>query len=61
MDTLNVAIFIVCDKLNLTWKKPIPMIKSKVYELNQMFNLKFYEEENQLGVTVGHNFLGMSL
>ena len=25
MDTLNVAIFIVCDKLNLTWKKPIPM------------------------------------
>ena len=46
MDILNVAIFIVSDKLNLTWKKPIPMIKSKVYELNQMFNLKFYEEEN---------------
>ena len=45
MDTLNVAIFIVCDKLNLTWKKPIPMIKSKLYELNQMFNIKFYEEE----------------
>ena len=46
MDILNVAIFIVSDKLNLTWKKPIPMIKSKIYELNQMFNLKFYEEEN---------------
>ena len=46
MDTLNVSIFIVSDKLNLTWKKPIPMIKSKIYELNQMFNLKFYEEEN---------------
>ena len=46
MDTLNVAIFIVSDKLNLTWEKPIPMIKSKIYELNQMFNLKFYEEEN---------------
>lgn len=46
MDILNVAIFIVSDKLNLTWKKPIPMIKSKVYELNQMFNIKFYEEEN---------------
>ena len=46
MDILNVAIFIVSDKLNLTWKKPIPMIKSKVYELNQMFNLKFYEEDN---------------
>jgi transposase-like protein len=46
MDILNVAIFIVSDKLNLTWKKPIPMIKSKVYELNQIFNLKFYEEEN---------------
>lgn len=45
MDILNVAIFIVSDKLNLTWKKPIPMIKSKVYELNQMFNIKFYEEE----------------
>ena len=46
MDILNVAIFIVSDKLNLTWKKPVPMIKSKLYELNQMFNLKFYEEEN---------------
>ena len=46
MDILNVAIFIVSDKLNLTWEKPIPMIKSKVYELNQMFNIKFYEEEN---------------
>jgi len=46
MDILNVAIFIVSDKLNFTWKKPIPMIKSKLYELNQMFNLKFYEEEN---------------
>jgi len=46
MDILNVAIFIVSDKLNLTWKKPIPMIKAKLYELNQMFNLKFYEEEN---------------
>ena len=45
MDILNVAIFIVSDKLNLTWKKPIPMIKSKLYELNQMFNIKFYEEE----------------
>ena len=45
IDILNVAIFIVSDKLNLTCKKPIPMIKSKVYELNQMFNIKFYEEE----------------
>ena len=45
MDILNVAIFIVSDKLNLTWKKPIPMIKSKIYELNQMFNIKFYEED----------------
>jgi len=45
MDTLNVAIFIVCDKLNLTWKKPIVMIKSKLYELNQMFNIKFYKED----------------
>ena len=30
MDILDVAIFIVSDKLNLTWKKPIPMIKSKI-------------------------------
>ena len=37
------------------------MIKSKVYELNQMFNLKFYEEENQSGATVRHNFQDMSL
>ena len=30
-----------------SWKEPpIPMIKSKVYELNQMFQIKFYEEEN---------------
>jgi len=48
MNTLNVAIFIVSDKLNLTWKKPIPMTKSKIYELNQMFNLKFYEDVNYL-------------
>ncbi len=46
MDILNVAIFIVSDKLNLNWKKPVPMIKSKLYELNQIFNLKFYEEKN---------------
>ncbi len=46
MDILNVAIFIVSDKLNLNWKKPVPMIKSKLYELNQIFNIKFYEEEN---------------
>ena len=45
MDILNVAIFIVSDKLNLTWKKPIPMIKAKIYELNQMFQIKFYKEE----------------
>lgn len=25
---------------------PILMIKSKLYELNQIFNLKFYKEEN---------------
>jgi len=29
MDTLNVAIFIVSDTLNLTWETPIPIIKSK--------------------------------
>lgn len=45
MDILNVAIFIVSDKLSLTWKKGVPMIKSKVYELNQMFTMKFYDKD----------------
>lgn len=42
----SIDIFIASDKLNITWKKTIPIVKSKIYELNQMFNIKFYEEEN---------------
>ena len=45
MDILNVAPFIVTDKLHLNWNKPLPLIKAKIYELNQMFNLKFFSEE----------------
>ena len=44
MDILNVALFIVTDRLNLNWNKPLPLIKAKIYELNQMFNLKFFNE-----------------
>jgi transposase-like protein len=40
MDILNVALFIVTDKLHKTWKIN-PLIKSKRYELNQMFVSKF--------------------
>lgn len=46
MDILNIAVFIVSDKLNPIWKKAIPMIKAEFYELNQMYNLKFYKEKN---------------
>ena len=41
MDILNLTIFIVRGTLNLTWKKPISTIKSKIYELNQMLILNF--------------------
>lgn len=40
MDILNVALFIVTDKLHKTWKIN-PLIKSKRYELNQLFVSKF--------------------
>ena len=40
MDILNVALFIVTDKLHNTWKIN-PLMKSKRYELNQMFVSKF--------------------
>jgi len=40
MDILNVALFIVTDKLHKKWKIN-PLIKSKRYELNQMFVMKF--------------------
>nr|WP_269078239.1 transposase [Lebetimonas sp. JS138] len=40
MDILNVALFIVTDKLHKTWKIN-PLIKSKRYELNQMFVMNF--------------------
>ena len=43
MDILNVALFIVTDKLHKTWKIN-PLIKSKRYELNQMFVMKFEGE-----------------
>ena len=43
MDILNVALFIVTDKLHKTWKTN-PIIKSKRYELNQMFVMKFEGE-----------------
>jgi len=40
MDVLNVALFIATDKLHKTWKTN-PLIKSKRYELNQIFVMKF--------------------
>ena len=41
MDVLNVALFVAIDKLHKRWKIN-PLIKSKRYELNQMFVSKFY-------------------
>jgi len=40
MDILNVALFIVTDKLHKKWKINL-LIKSKRYELNQIFVMKF--------------------
>ena len=40
MDTLNVALFIATNKLHQKWKIN-PLIKSKIYELNQIFVKKF--------------------
>jgi len=40
MDTLNIALFIATDKLHQKWKLN-PLIKSKIYELNQIFVKKF--------------------
>ena len=42
MDVLNVALFVAIDKLHKRWKIN-PLIKSKRYELNQMFVSKFYD------------------
>lgn len=42
MDVLNVALFIATDKLHKIWKAN-PLIKSKLYELNQLFFIKFQE------------------
>jgi putative transposase len=42
MGSLNVALFIDTDKLHKSWKTN-PLIKSKRYELNQMFVSKFDE------------------
>jgi len=44
IDILNVALFIATDKLHKTWKTN-PIIKAKRYELNQMFAVKFKEDE----------------
>jgi hypothetical protein len=26
------------------WKNPLPVIKSRAYEIQQLFNLKFYDQ-----------------
>ena len=46
MDILNVALFIVADKLHNSWKSS-PLIKSKLYELNQIFVSKFQQEDSK--------------
>ena len=43
--TLNVAFYITIKKLNFIEGKIVPKIKNKLYELNQLFNIKFLNLE----------------
>lgn len=43
MDSLELSFFLFIDKMNDKWAvKVVPLIKNSLYELNQIFNLKFY-------------------
>lgn len=42
-EVLFFKLFLQFEKLRYSkWKKPVPLLKAKSYELNQLFNLKFF-------------------
>lgn len=45
-DVLFFNLFIQLERLKYSkWKKPVPILKSKSYEINQIFNLKFFGDK----------------
>jgi len=46
---LGINVMLQCEKLDQTkWKKPHPVIRGEVYEINQIFKLRFYENNLNL-------------
>ncbi|RMF95269.1 MAG: IS256 family transposase, partial [Candidatus Schekmanbacteria bacterium] len=46
---LGINVMLQCEKLEKTkWKKPHPIIRGELYEINQIFNLRFYENNMNL-------------
>ena len=44
---LGINIMLQCEKLHQTkWKNPHNIIRSELYEINQLFNLRFYNHES---------------
>lgn len=45
MRTAEVAIYVTFSKIEKTkWKNPMPLVKSALYEIKQMFNAKFFKQ-----------------
>jgi hypothetical protein len=43
-EILFVNVFLQFDAVRYSkWKKPIPLLKNNLYELHQLFNLKFFK------------------
>jgi len=43
VENMELSLFLFVDKMNLKWRtKSPPLIKAYLYELNQMFNMKFF-------------------
>lgn len=47
--TAEVAIYVTLNRIEQTkWKNPMPLVKSALYDLRQMFNAKFLGRHNSL-------------
>jgi len=45
MRTAEVAIYVTLSRIEKTkWKNPIPLVKSALYEIRQLFNAKFFKQ-----------------
>ena len=45
INTAEVAIYVTVSRIeNNKWKEPLPLVKSALYELKQIFVKKFYEQ-----------------